>query len=160
MKFKTRLKFASLLALSIAALSLIPALIPATASAGSAVIAGTRMSCHAANIVMSNEVPGPGFALPGTIIFGPKYLKSYPPIVQRLIFLHECGHQYVGTDETAADCWAVKIAKRQGWLSKAGIRSTCRAIWHTEGGYTHLPGPERCQKLIECFNSAVGRNGK
>jgi hypothetical protein len=130
-----------------------------TATAGSAKIGGVRMSCHAANVVISNDVPGPGFALPGTILFGPQYLKKYPPIVQRLIFLHECAHQYVGADEVAADCWAVRIAKRQGWLTQSGVKSTCRAIWHTSGGYTHPDGPERCAKLTACFAEAPTRKG-
>ena len=129
----------------------------ADAEAGSAKIAGVRMNCHAANVVVSNEVPGPGFALAGTILLGPKYLKKYPPIVQRLIFLHECAHQYVGPDEVEADCWAVKVAKRQGWLTPAGVKSTCKAIWHTNGGYTHPNGPERCAKLIACYGAAKGR---
>ncbi len=118
------------------------------------------MSCHAADVYIGNDVPGPGFALPGKILLGPKHLKQYPGITQRLIFLHECGHQYVGADETAADCWAVRIAKRQGWLTQAGIRSTCRALWHTAGGASHLPGPERCAALVQCFNDAPGRGSK
>lgn len=133
---------------------------PVAAHAGSAKIGGVRMSCHAAKVVVSNEVPGPGFALPGTIFFGPRFLKRYPPVVQRLIFLHECAHQYVGTDEAEADCWAVRIAKRSGWLTPAGIKSTCRAIWHTDGGYTHPDGPQRCQMLIACYNNAPGRKAK
>lgn len=130
------------------------------ALAGKARIAGARMSCHAADVYIGNDVPGPGFALPGKILIGPKHLKRYPGITQRLIFLHECGHQYVGADETAADCWAVRIAKRQGWLTQAGIRSTCRALWHTAGGASHLPGPERCAALTQCFNDAPGRGSK
>ena len=80
------------------------------ATAGSAVIGGMKMSCSTANAVVSAAVPGPGFAAPRLIMFGPKFLRSYPPLVQRLIFLHECGHQHVGTDENAADCWAVRQA--------------------------------------------------
>ena len=167
MKLSTLFKLFGLAAVAIVSLGLSSAgprteFSGSSAEAGNAVIAGTRMSCHAANIVMSNQVPGPGFALTGsnTIIFGPKFLRSYPAIVQRLIFLHECGHLHVGTDETAADCWAVTRAKRQGWLSPAGIRSTCRAIWDTAGGNSHLPGPERCQKLVECYDAAPSRKSK
>lgn len=128
-----------------------------SAVAGTAKVAGHRMNCHAASVVSSNSVPGPGFALSGVIILGPKHLKRYPPITQRLIFLHECAHQYVGMDEGAADCWAVRIAKRQGWLTLAGVKSTCRALWHTGGDQYHLAGPERCAALVQCFRDAPSR---
>jgi hypothetical protein len=143
------------------ALGVVPAgpIEPGAAQAGTAVVGGSRMNCHAAQVVMSDDVPGPGFATKGVIWLGKKHLKSYPTITQRLIFLHECAHQYVGTDETAADCWAVRIAKRQGWLTAAGVKATCRAIWHTQGGQYHLPGPMRCEKLMQCFADAPSGYG-
>jgi hypothetical protein len=53
------------------------------AQAGSATIGGMKMSCAAAKVVVSNQVPGPGFAVQGLIMFGPRSLSAYPPIVQR-----------------------------------------------------------------------------
>ena len=114
------------------------------------------MSCAAAKVVVSNQVPGPGFAVQGMIMFGPKHLRAYPPIVQRLVFLHECAHQYVGTDESAADCWAVRAAKKQGWLNTGGLRQACKALWHTEADGSHLAGPERCDALKACFAGTSG----
>lgn len=117
-------------------------------------IGGITLSCHAAEVVVNDEVPGPGFAVPGLIMFGPRYLKQYPPLVQRLIFLHECGHQYVGRDETAADCYAVETGKRQGWLTAGGLAQACKALWHTSADGVHLAGPERCAALQACFEAA------
>ena len=126
--------------------------------AGSTTIAGQKVSCYAAkSIVKSNNVPGPGYAGPGVIYLGPQYLKAYPAVVQRFIFLHECGHQYVGTDETAADCWAAKVGKKQGWFGASQVNAVCKAFWNTQGGQYHLPGPERCQVLKQCFAGAAGR---
>ena len=128
------------------------------AEAGSTTVGGTKVSCYAAKtIIKDKRVPGPGYASQGVIYLGPQYLKAYPAVVQRFIFLHECGHQYVGTDETAADCWATKIGKRQGWFSEGGVNSVCKAFWNTQGGQFHLPGPQRCQALKQCFASASGR---
>lgn len=142
--------FAGLLVLAMTALA------PAAAEAGSAVIGGVRMNCAAAEVIVSNEVPGPGFAVDGAILFSPKHLKEYPPMVQRLVFLHECAHQYIGADEGSADCWAVKAGKRQGWLTVSGLRQACRALWHTEADGYHLAGPQRCQQLLQCFETAPG----
>ena len=129
------------------------------ASAGNATIGGMKLTCHAAEVVVSNAVPGPGFAVPGLIMFGPRFLHAYPPLVQRLVFLHECGHQYVGTDENAADCWAVETGKRQGWLTLAGLAQACKALWHTAADGVHLAGPERCAALQQCYASAPGKGG-
>jgi hypothetical protein len=127
-------------------------------TAGSTTVGGSKVNCYAAKkIITDKRVPGPGYASQGVIYLGPQYLKAYPPIVQRFIFLHECGHQYVGTDETAADCWAARVGKRQGWFSEAGVASVCKAFWNTQGGQFHLPGPQRCQVLKQCFASAPGR---
>jgi len=125
--------------------------------AGTAVIGGMKLSCHAAQVVVSNQVPGPGFAVPGLLMFGPRFLHAYPPLVQRLVFLHECGHQYVGADESAADCYAVEAGKRQGWLTLAGLSQACKALWHTQGDGAHLAGPERCAALRQCYDNAPDR---
>ncbi len=130
------------------------------ASAGSAIIGGKRMTCYAAEVVITDQAPGPGFAIAGQIIFNPKFLNQYPPLVQRLVFLHECGHQYIGPDETAADCWAVQRAKQQGWLTPATLNQACRALWHTEGDGTHLDGPVRCEALRQCYAVAPRRGAK
>jgi hypothetical protein len=125
------------------------------AEAGSTTVGGAKVSCYAAKtIIKDKRVPGPGYASQGVIYLGPQYLKAYPAVVQRFIFLHECGHQYVGTDETAADCWATKVGKRQGWFSEAGVNSVCKAFWNTKGGTFNLPGPQRCQVLKQCFAAA------
>ena len=144
-----------MLCISLTGLALLAQMVPLRA--GDATLGGMRLHCHAAQVVVSNQVPGPGFAVPGLIMFGPKYLKAYPPIVQRLIFLHECGHQYVGTDENAADCYAVAAGKRQGWLTQAGLRQACKAIWHTSADGAHLAGPERCAALRQCFDTSPGK---
>lgn len=126
--------------------------------AGSTTIAGQKVSCYAAkSIIKHTGVPGPGYAGPGVIYLGPQYLKAYPPVVQRFIFLHECGHQYVGADESGADCWAAKVGKKQGWFGPTQLNAVCKAFWNTQGGQFHLPGPERCQVLKQCFAGASGR---
>ena len=127
---------------------------PGAALADSAVIAGKTLACPKAQVVMSEDVPGPGYAVPGLLMFGPRFLAQYPPLVQRLIFLHECGHQYVGRDETAADCYAVEAGKRQGWLTPAALNQACRSLWHTMGDGVHLAGPERCSALQACYDAA------
>ncbi len=111
------------------------------AHAGSAILGGRRMTCARAKIRLNSNIPGVGFATPGRIALNPRALKRYSSAVRRMIFLHECAHQYVGGNEAAADCWAVRRAKRQGWLTRKGIRQVCASF----------NSAARCRALTRCF---------
>ena len=122
-----------------------------SAYAGSVRLGGARLNCAGTRIVTNSAVSGMGYAKPGTIILNMRRLRRQPAAVQRIVFLHECAHQYVGADESAADCWAVKAAKRRGWLSRSGINQVCRAIRNTSGGLTHASGGARCVAMKACY---------
>ncbi len=122
-----------------------------SAFAGSAVIGGYRMQCPGARVRFSRHSPGVGFAVRGEIVFNRKLMRRYPVVTQRMIFLHECAHQYVGRNETAADCWAIRTAKSQGWLSERGVHTVCRSFAGSNGSRTHLAGPQRCAAMLRCF---------
>ena len=128
--------------------------------AGSAKIGGRRMGCRAARVRLSTKMPGLGAAVPGTIFLNPKLLRRYPSVTRRMIFLHECGHQYVGSSETAADCWAVKAAKRQGWLTERGIRTVCRSFAGSRGSGPHPPGTARCSAMFNCYRTTKRPNSR
>ena len=131
-------------------------LLGTAAQADSAVIGGKRMTCGAAKVVMDASLPGPGYSLPGVIMFNPRFLNAFTPITRRIVFLHECAHQYVGTDERQADCWAVRMAKRQGWFKESHIDEVCRSFWKSPGGLMHMAGPQRCSAMRSCFAAAPG----
>ena len=122
-----------------------------TAEAGSARVSGRRMHCARATVRMSRSSPGVGYATSGLIVLNPRLLKQYPSVTRRMIFLHECAHHYVGASETAADCWAVKRAKRQGWLTERGVRTVCRSFAGSTGGGGHVSGSARCRAMLRCY---------
>ena len=128
-----------------------------TAHAGTAVVGGRKMSCSAAKVVNNKKSPYVGFAQQGVIVLNPILMRKYPNVTRRIIFLHECAHQYVGFDETAADCWAIKAATKQGWLNSHGVRQVCRSFQKSRGGSYHLPGAARCKAMMRCFNAAKRR---
>ncbi len=128
------------------------------AHAGSAVVGGRRMSCSAAKVVIDNSSPILAYAQAGRIVLNRKKLRRYPSVTQRIIFLHECAHQYVGYDETEADCWAVRMGKRRGWLSKRAVNTVCHSFYGDPGSWAHLPGPARCDAMKLCFDNAKGRS--
>ncbi len=126
-----------------------------TAHAGSAVVGGRRMTCAVARVEYSSATPAVAFAQRGRIVLNRRLLSRFPAITQRMIFLHECAHQYVGYNETAADCWAIRAGVRQGWLGSSGIKQFCRSIYGTVGTAFHLPGPARCEAMKRCFRNAT-----
>ena len=80
--------------------------------AGRLVIEGRRLSCGSTKTLLRDFE---GFAVSSTVIMlNMQALNPLPRQVQWLIYYHECGHILLGQSETAADCYAVKRARREG----------------------------------------------
>lgn len=111
------------------------------------------MDCSAAEIVTDRKLADAGYARPGIIILNPRRLAELPAETRKLIFLHECAHQHVGfnNSEAAADCWAIREAKAQGWLDDRAMGRICRSMRNWQGTRFHLPGPQRCEAMRRCF---------
>jgi len=121
---------------------------------GRLVIAGRRLSCGAtATLVRDFE----GFAVSSTVIMlNMQAMKDLPRPVQWLIYYHECGHILYGPSETAADCYAVRRARREGWLNQKALDDVC-AVFNIAGHGPLHPDPEaRCNQLRQCFAKKSG----
>jgi hypothetical protein len=121
---------------------------------GRLVIAGRRLSCGAtATLVRDFE----GFAVSSTVIMlNMQAMKDLPRPVQWLIYYHECGHILYGPSETAADCYAVRRARREGWLDHKALDDVC-AVFNIAGHGPLHPDPEaRCNQLRQCFAKKGG----
>src|SRR5215469_516919 len=116
---------------------------------GGLVIAGRRLTCGAtATLVRDFE----GFAVSSTVIMlNIEAMKDLPRPVQWLIYYHECGHILLGPSETSADCYAVRRARREGWLDEQGLNAVC-AVFNIAGHGPVHPNPQaRCDQLRQCF---------
>jgi len=121
---------------------------------GRLVVAGRKLSCGAtATLIRDFE----GFAVSSTVIMlNMQALKQLPRAVQWLIYYHECGHILYGPSETAADCYAVRRARRQGWLDKETLDDIC-AVFNIAGhGPMHSDPEQRCDQLRQCFAKKSG----
>jgi hypothetical protein len=96
-----------------------------------------------------------GGAYPGFVILNPERIKDLPTPVKLYVYAHECGHQFVGRSEEAADCFAVKRGRRYGWLKQEGLEDICAFISKLKGTWNHPPGPVRCEKMRVCYRDAV-----
>jgi hypothetical protein len=121
---------------------------------GRLVIAGRKLSCGTtATLVRDFE----GFAVSSTVIMlNMQAMKDLPRPVQWLIYYHECGHILYGPSETAADCYAVRRARREGWLDQKALDDVC-AVFNIAGHGPLHPDPEaRCNQLRQCFAKKGG----
>lgn len=116
---------------------------------GRLVVAGRRLSCGATATLLRDFE---GFAVSSTVIMlNMQALKELPRPVQWLIYYHECGHILYGPNETAADCYAVRRARREGWFNRQALEDIC-AVFNIAGHTPLHPDPEeRCNQLRQCF---------
>jgi hypothetical protein len=117
--------------------------------AGGLVIAGRRLTCGNTQTLLRDFE---GFAVSSTVIMlNMQALKDLPQQVQWLIYYHECGHILLGPSETSADCYAVRRARREGWLDEQGLNAVC-AVFNIAGHGPVHPNPQaRCDQLRQCF---------
>ncbi len=123
-------------------------------------LVGRRRSCGKRVTVLDPKFSDYGGAYPDFLILNPVKLKKLPAVIQFYVFAHECGHQFRGANETAADCFAVKRGRRRGWLSPKGMDQICKFMWSHTGDTMHLPGPERCRIMKRCYKEAGTRKAK
>lgn len=117
--------------------------------AGRLVIAGRRLSCGSTQTLLRDFE---GFAASSTVIMlNMQALGDLPRQVQWLIYYHECGHILYGPSENAADCYAMRRARREGWLNDQALNDICAAFNIAGHGPVHPDPNERCNQLRQCF---------
>jgi hypothetical protein len=89
-----------------------------------------------------------------TIQLGPGFFNSVPGFVGQFWFLHECAHHVVGSDEAAADCFAIRNMRNLGLIAHSQqVQILLNQISQMPGSFVHLPGSLRAQNIFQCLNS-------
>src|SRR5262245_62097972 len=107
--------------------------------------------CGRRPTVLNSQLDDYGAAFPGYVILNPRLLARVSTPVKLWIHAHECGHQFRGADEEAADCFAVQRGRRQGWLTTEGLEEICKFIASAKGDSMHVAGPQRCEYMRQCY---------
>lgn len=120
----------------------------------SVTLAGRKMSCGKADIMIDRDLPSEGGAGDTILILNPNMLNKQPPTVRLFVFKHECGHLTVGDSELDADCFAVKNGVREGWLDRKGLQQVCDSFEGAPETDSHPSAKRRCVNLDRCFAKA------
>lgn len=120
-------------------------------------IDGQSMTCGKRPTVIDPKFDSWGGAYEGYLILNPVRLEGLNTVIKLFVFSHECGHQFVGRDEEAADCFAIKRGRRYGWLDEGGLEEICTFISKLKGDWDHPAGPDRCEHMRACYDAAAPR---
>lgn len=117
-------------------------------------IGGIAVSCMGISTWLDDGINDIAVAVPGAIVLNPA-LGNWPPVVQVFVYAHECAHHIpaIGSNENAADCWAIKLGRNQGWINYQGLSLIQAYFQNNQGDWTHLPGPFRIMQMQACFNT-------
>ena len=97
-----------------------------------------------------------GGAFPGFLILNTKKITGLSTQVKLYIYSHECGHQFIGADETKADLFAIRRGVKWGWLDAQGMEDICAFISQLKGDAVHPPGPQRCETMRKYYRELLG----
>jgi len=116
---------------------------------------GKSVNCGTRPTVLNPNFDSWGGAFPGFLILNNKKMNGLSAQVKLYIYSHECGHQFIGADETKADLFAIRRGVRYGWLDAQGIEEICTFISQLKGDAVHPPGPQRCETMRKYYRKLV-----
>ena len=93
-------------------------------------------------------------SFPKFIVVRPDLMAKPPTTVKLWIYYHECGHEFIGPDESKADCFSVSQGVKEGWLNPSGVDEICTFISAAHRDATHFAGPQRCTAIRTCYAKA------
>ncbi len=121
----------------------------------SVTLAGRKVACGKADILIDRELPSEGGAGDTTLILNPDMLNEQPATVRLFVFSHECGHLSGGDSELDADCFAVGRGVREHWLDRRGLDQVCQSFDGAPETESHPSAKRRCANLDRCYAKAI-----
>jgi hypothetical protein len=121
---------------------------------------GKSVNCGTRPTVMNPNFDSWGGAFPGFLILNTKKISGLSTQVKLYIYSHECGHQFIGADETKADLFAIRRGVKYGWLDAQGLEDICTFISQLKGDSVHPPGPQRCETMRKYYRQLIDGAGQ
>jgi len=120
---------------------------------GTFFVDGIPVGCGGVTFVLDPNLNDVGQAAPGIIRLNPNVLGALPTTLKLFWVSHECGHHVVGFSENAADCWAIRLGRDQGWFPPKAFDEMIAMFRNNPGDFSHAPGPVRVQNMINCYRA-------
>lgn len=120
---------------------------------GSFAIDGVPVSCGGYPTVVTSQIGDAGIFDGRAIYLNPASLGRMPTVLKLFVYAHECGHAVVGANEPAADCWAIRLGRDQGWFPPEAFGLLMRMFQGNPGSMHHPPGAQRVQNMLACYQS-------
>ena len=127
---------------------------------GALKIDGKSVYCGKRPTIFNPNFDSWGGAFPGFLILNNKKINGLSTQVKLYIYSHECGHQFIGADETKADLFAIRRGVKWGWLDAQGVEDICTFISQLKGDSVHPPGPQRCETMRKYYRELVDGAGQ
>lgn len=127
---------------------------------GALKIDGKSAYCGKRPTVFNPNFDSWGGAFPGFLILNNKKINGLSTQVKLYIYSHECGHQFIGADETKADLFAIRRGVKWGWLDAQGVEDICTFISQLKGDSVHPPGPQRCETMRKYYRELIDGGGQ
>lgn len=122
---------------------------------GALTLDGKPVNCGKRPTVLNPNFDSWGGAFPGFLILNTKKMSGLSTQVKLYIYSHECGHQFIGADETRADLFAIRRGVTRGWLDAQGMEDICVFISQLKGDAVHPPGPKRCEVMRQYYRQLI-----
>jgi hypothetical protein len=116
---------------------------------------GKSVNCGKRPTVLNPNFDSWGGAFPGFLILNNKKMNGLNAQVKLYLYSHECGHQFIGADETKADLFAIRRGVKWGWLDAVGMEDICVFISTLKGDGVHPPGPKRCETMRNYYKKLI-----
>lgn len=114
---------------------------------------GINVACRGAPTVLTTQINDAAMTDGRAIYLNPAVMGSWPTVLKIWMYAHECGHLHVGANESAADCWAVRLGRDQGWFRPAAFQGLMQLLRHNPGDVTHPPGIARLNNMMHCYRN-------
>jgi len=121
--------------------------------AGTFSIDGVAFQCGRVPIIVDTSISDVGMAGYGLIYLNTDYFEGLPTGLRLWWANHECAHHIVGTDEMAADCWAVRKGRDEGWFPPEMFRAMKQMFADNRGDQEHASGLDRLRNMRACYKS-------
>jgi hypothetical protein len=120
---------------------------------GQFAIDGIPVICGNLPTVITPNIPDGAMNNGQAILLNPIVLSALPTVLKLYVYAHECGHAIVGANEVAADCWAIRTGRDQGWFPPEAFDYLIEFFKDNPGTLRHPPGPVRVSNMMQCYQT-------